>query len=369
MHIENLYLSNFKNYEEVNIDFSSTLNVLLGENGSGKTNILDAIYFLSLTKSAFNAIDNQSMRHGTAFYSIIGRFILDGQKYNVQNSLQTGKRKKLLINLNVVKAAEVVGQFPVVLIAPNDHQLIDEGGETRRRFFDSILSQLDPSYLAEIMEYSRALKSRNSLLRQFSETNRINHDLLDPYDKLLLRLGKRIESARARFCDKYLKQVSENYEFLTDGKENIALTYQSQFSEDDYESKYLNSLKKDLILQRTTCGIHRDDYIFSMNGYPIKKYGSQGQQKSFLIALKLAQFDTIKTSKGFKPIVLMDDIFDKLDDQRIKKLTEMITKKTFGQVFITDARAERTYHFLEKLDQEWLAIHVDCGTLHSKKIG
>jgi DNA replication and repair protein RecF len=365
MHLENLYLANFKNYSEAKIDFSKDINALVGDNGSGKTNLLDAIHFLSMTKSAFNPVDQLSIRHEELFYSIIGTFIRKGKKVVINNSLIQGKRKKMLIDRNPVnKATEIIGLFPTVLIAPNDHSLIMEGGETRRKFIDSIISQLDKSYLIDLVEYNQALKQRNRLLKQFSETGTLDRDLLEPYDRLILVLGKRICDVRVTFCEDFKGRIEKHYQFLSEGREAIDLTYQSTFVDKNYQAIFHRSLQKDIILQRTGVGIHKDDFVFEMDGYMLKKFGSQGQQKSFLIALKLAQFDAIKENKEFKPILLMDDIFDKLDDHRIQKLTEMIEHHEFGQVFITDARPERTFHFLEKLNIEWKAISVNNGTLN-----
>ena len=367
MYLENLYLANFKNYSEANIDFSKFINALVGENGSGKTNLLDAIHFLSMTKSAFNSVDNQSIKHDQASYSIKGRFIQKNKTFEVSNSLILGKRKKIQIDKNPIdKSSEVIGMFPIVLIAPIDHELINEGSEVRRRFFDSILSQLNRSYLIDLIDYNHALKQRNKLLKQFADSGRIDRDILEPYDRILLSLGKNISKVRTDFCENYLMKIIKHYTYLADGKEAINLKYQSKAIEKNFVEVFHASLQKDILLQRTNVGIHKDDYIFEMKGYPLKKFGSQGQQKSFLISLKLAQFDIIKEEKGFKPILLMDDIFDKLDDHRIQKLTEMIEHHEFGQVFITDARPERTNHFMEKLNIEWRIISVDNGILSTQ---
>lgn len=364
MHLENLYLANFKNYCEAKIGFSKEVNALVGDNGSGKTNLLDAIHFLSMTRSAFNAVDQQSIRHDELFYSIIGHFFKKDKKSIVNNTLTLGKRKKILVDNNpIAKATEIIGLFPTVLIAPSDHGLIMEGGETRRKFIDSIISQLNAPYLLDLLEYNQALKQRNRLLKQFSESGVTDRDLLEPYDRLILMLGKRICEMRAAFCRDYISRIEKHYNFLVEGKEQVGLKYESEFLEPNHVALFHKSLQKDIVLQRSNVGIHRDDFVFEMDGYMLKKFGSQGQQKSFLIALKLAQFDAIHENKGFKPILLLDDIFDKLDDHRIRKLTEMIEHHEFGQVFMTDARPERTFHFLEKLNIGWKAISVNNGTL------
>lgn len=362
MHLENLNLANFKNYTDANIDFSPDINALLGTNGSGKTNLLDAIHFLSMTKSAFNSTDNQCIQHNKAFYSIIGKFKFKDKHISVSNSLTSGKKKRIQVDSNPIdRATDFIGNFPIVLIAPSDQGLIMEGGESRRKYIDSIVAQLDKSYLLNVVDYNHALKQRNKLLKQFAESEKLDMDLLEPYDQLLITIGQKIYQRRRKFCETYLQKIKIHYQYLSKDQEEISLGYESDFLKENFKSEFKSSLKKDLVLQRTTMGIHKDDYLFEMDGYPIKKFGSQGQQKSFLIALKLAQFDILREEKGFKPILLMDDIFDKLDDLRILKLTEMIEHHEFGQVFITDARPERTYHFLDKLNVKWKAINVENG--------
>jgi len=364
MHLEKLYLANFKNYEKANVGFSTSINVLAGDNGSGKTNLLEAIHFLSVTKSAFGASEQQCIRHEQDFYSIIGEFYIGDKKSTVSNSFIAGKRKKIQIDENLVdRAADIIGMYPVVLMAPSDHELIMEGSEMRRKFMDSIMSQIDKNYLMQLLEYNQALKQRNQLIRQFSETGKVDRDLLDPYDSLLISIGLKLCAARAAFCERFLVKIARQYQYISGGKEKVHLQYQSDFQSETPQKVFKESINKDLALQRTTTGVHRDDYIFEIDGYSLKRFGSQGQQKSFLIALKLAHFDTIQEEKRFKPILLLDDIFDKLDDHRIGKLTEMIEHHDFGQVFITDARPERSQHFLKKLNIEWRMFMVNNGTL------
>jgi DNA replication and repair protein RecF len=230
-----------------------------------------------------------------------------------------------------------------------------------------MISQLNRPYLVNLMDYNHALKQRNRLLKHFAETGKTDKDQLEPYDHILLSLGKDIAKVRAGFCSGYLTKIIKHYAYLTDSREIIDLNYESKVNMANFESEFYASLQKDVLLQRTNLGIHKDDYSFEMDGYPLKKFGSQGQQKSFLIALKLAQFDIIKDEKGFKPILLMDDIFDKLDDHRIEKLTKMIEHHEFGQVFMTDARPERTSHFLEKLNIDRQVITVDNGKLSKRE--
>ncbi len=370
MHLESLELLNFKNYEEIKLQFSPEINCLVGSNGSGKTNMLDAIHYLSLTKSAFNAIDSQNIKHEADFMVIRGSFRSGDPKKGepeskdtstgqagkqakhetIQCSLQQGQRKIFRHNKKVYdKISEHIGRYPVVFIAPNDTDVIREGSETRRKFFDSILSQIDQQYLQWLLQYNHNLKQRNSLLKQFADRNSFDKDLLEPYNQHLLRLGTALLGARKNFLHEYLPFFLSHYHNLSEGKEEVSIRYESNLDVSKPEAVLQNSLRRDLILQRSNIGIHKDDYVFEIDGHPLKKFGSQGQQKSFVIALKLAQFDLIRQHKGFKPILLLDDIFDKLDDQRIAKLMELVSGHTFGQLFVTDARPERTERIFEQL--------------------
>lgn len=382
MHLESLELLNFKNYEEIKLQFSPEINCLVGSNGSGKTNMLDAIHYLSLTKSAFNAIDSQNIRHEADFMVIRGVFRSGGSRSGdsrsdesdspeaagstktetIQCSLQQGQRKILKHNKKVYdKISEHIGRYPVVLIAPNDTDVIREGSETRRKFFDSILSQLDQQYLQSLLQYNHNLKQRNSLLKQFADRNSFDKDLLEPYNQHLLRLGQTLLQARKNFLQEYLPYFLSHYQNLSEGKEAVGIRYESNLDVDKPAEALHKSLRRDLILQRSNIGIHKDDFIFDIEGHPLKKFGSQGQQKSFVIALKLAQFDLIRQHKGFKPILLLDDIFDKLDDHRIAKLMELVSGHTFGQLFVTDARPERTERIFEQLTNTEVMIFKIAG--------
>ena len=378
MHLESLELLNFKNYEEIKLNFSPDINCLVGNNGSGKTNMLDAIHYLSLTRSAFNTVDVQNIRHQENFMVIRGSFrssdsqngnSLDeepfhdapqkkGKSETIQCSLQLGQRKVVKHNKKAYdKIGEHIGRFPVVLIAPNDTDVIREGSETRRKFFDSILSQIDQQYLQWLMQYNHTLKQRNSLLKHFSETHTLDRDLLEPYNQQLLSLGKSLLQARKAFLQDYLPYFLGHYQNLSEGREEVRIAYESNLDVENPEKDLANSLRRDLALQRTNVGIHKDDYVFEIAGHPLKKFGSQGQQKSFVIALKLAQFDIIRQHKGFKPILLLDDIFDKLDDLRIAKLMELVSGHTFGQLFVTDARPERTERIFQQLPNTEVVIY------------
>lgn len=364
MLLKKVSLFAFKNYQEATLEFSDAINCFVGLNGGGKTNLLDSIHYLSLTKSAINNIDSQSIMHGARLATVNGTILLDDHKYQIICALQLGQKKLIKVNQSEYdKLSEHIGRFPVVLIAPNDTDIIRDSNEVRRKFFDSILSQLNPLYLKQLIQYNHYLKQRNSLLKQLATSQQTDHDLLAPYDHHLITLGRSIYQSRSAFNTTYLPILIDHYQNLSEGKETISLTYSSHLKSKLFEQDYKNSLQKDLILQRTNIGIHKDEYLFEIDERPIKKFGSQGQQKSFLIALKLAQFDIIKNEKGLKPLLLLDDIFDKLDDFRIQKLVEMVANDSFGQLFITDARPERSKEILKGIKSEIKFFHVENGVI------
>ena len=377
MHLEKLSLTNFKNYEDGRYTFGRQVNVIVGPNGSGKTNLLDAIYFLALSKSAFQSQDALSIQHDADYFIIDGVFEEhDDRTVQVTISLQRGQRKVLMADKKPYeRMSEHIGRFPVVLIAPNDTDLVREHSEDRRHFFDGVLAQLDPDYLRDFLMYQQVLKQRNSLLKLFAERNQVDNDLLDTYDEPLLELGRKIHDRRKQFITEYIPDFRAHYAYLSGARETVSIVYESEVSDPDFASEFRHFRRRDTVLQRTTMGIHKDDYNFMISGggtrpiqsddaqadepVPLKKFGSQGQQKTFVIALKLAQFDQLEARKGVKPILLLDDIFDKLDDRRIGKLIQQMdegasssgpsARYRFGQLFITDARPERTRELLKNV--------------------
>lgn len=359
MFLSNIHLLNFKNHEELSLTFSPTINCFVGNNGSGKTNLLDAIHYLALTKSAFSPTDAQCIRHGADFFMVEGKFKENspsepgGNAFLITCSLKIGQRKVVMHDKKAYeRLSEHIGRFPVVLISPDDTDLVRDASELRRRFFDSMLSQLDARYLADLMHYNFVMKQRNSLLRQFYERNYFDKDLLETYDNQLLPIGQTLHRQRKDFMAMYVPVFRKYYLFLSGSRETVDLVYESELFEPGFEYDFSFATKRDLQLQRTTKGIHKDDFVFEIDGYALKKFGSQGQQKSFVIALKLAQFEVLQREKNTKPLLLLDDIFDKLDDLRISKLIELITDNTFGQLFITDARPERTRKIFEEISAE-----------------
>ena len=353
MWLEKIGLLNYKNYEEIAIDFSEHINCFLGENGSGKTNLLDAIYYLAFTKSAFSSVESQNMRHESSFFLVKGTFCKQAEQHDIQFSLRRGQKKDARNSRTVYeKLSEHIGLFPAVLISPDDTDLIRERSEYRRRFFDSILAQINQDYLDQLIRYNHVLRQRNSLLKQFAERRTYEGDLLDSYSDQLLVLGHRIHQARQAFVAQFVPLFEKHYHYLSNDKETVSIQYESHFASENFRDNFYQAYQRDLALQRTTQGIHRDDFVFEIAQYPVKKYGSQGQQKSFVIALKLAQFEIIYQESGVKPLLLLDDIFDKLDDHRIAQLTKLVVAQTFGQLFVTDARPERTYQLFEDVAVE-----------------
>lgn len=369
MWLEKIGLLNYKNYPEVAIQFSEHINCFVGENGSGKTNLLDAIYYLAFTKSAFSSTEQQNMRHGASLFLVKGTFCKHERQYQVQFSLQTGQKKDARNSrVPYEKLSEHIGLFPAVLISPDDTDLIRERSENRRRFFDSIISQINHAYLDDLIRYNHLLQQRNRLLKQFAERRTYDSDLLDSYSEPLLTLGKTIYEARRAFITQFIPLFEKHYRYLSNDQEPVAIHYESHFAQPAWQENFYRAQQRDLMLQRTTQGTHRDDFRFEIGGYPVKKYGSQGQQKSFVIALKLAQFEIIHQETGVKPLLLLDDIFDKLDDHRIAQLTRLVVDQTFGQLFVTDARPERTRQMFAAIESEKKFFTIQRGEVVEEKM-
>lgn len=353
MFLQKLTLTNFKNQIDITCDFSENCNLILGENGSGKTTLIDAIYFLSLTKSSISNQEALCINHEMEYFSIRGNFVKNGKTDEVICSLQRGQRKAILIDKKAIeRIADHIGNYPVVLIAPHDTDIVRDSSEARRKFFDGVISQIDYDYLQDLLLHNRLLLQRNSLLKQFAERKYFDQPLLDVYSEPLLQKAKKINLIRAKFMRNYLPIFQKHYAQLSENREKVTIFYESEVGSDGFLDDFRQNYKQDIAAHRTTKGVHKDDFIFEINDFTLRKYGSQGQQKAFAMALKLAQFEINTIEKGIKPILLMDDIFDKLDDRRIQMLLNMIENKVFGQVFITDARPERSRKLLENISGE-----------------
>lgn len=351
MLLKTLKLQHFKNYTEEDIQFSKGINCILGKNGMGKTNLLDAIHYLSMTKSAMSGTDSQNVEYQQNFFSINGEFGLSKKKLKVNTYFEAGKKKLMKVDgKEPEKISEHIGKIPSVLTTPDDTEIIKEGSEVRRKLFDGVIAQFDAQYLSDLIDLNRILKQRNSFLKQNEGRRTIDMTLLSIYDEKLLPLNKRISLTRVAFLEIFESYFAANYSMIFEGDESPNVSYKSDCLKDDFEDNFRKSFEKDLILQRTTMGCHKDDYAFQLNGRPIKKFGSQGQQKSFIIALKLALYDFLKDKKGFSPVLLLDDLFDKLDDERIGHLVTLLSDSDrFPQLFITDAREERSREFFKEV--------------------
>jgi DNA replication and repair protein RecF len=342
MYLQQLSVINFKNYAEAGLIFSDGVNVFTGNNGAGKTNLLDAIHYLSLCKSYFNPIDGQQIKHGADFFIITGNFNKNGSIEAIACSVKRNQKKQFKRNKkDYQRLADHIGLFPLVMVSPYDISIIIEGSEERRKFIDNVISQTDNRYLDELISYNKVLINRNVLLKQIADTGRYDPNLMEVYDEQLTASGNKIFEKRKAFMESFAGIFDTHYRYLSDNAEQVELSYESQLMTGDFASLLKKNMEKDRVLERTSAGVHKDDLLFTIHGLPMKKFGSQGQQKSFLIALKLAQYSFLYRQKGFKPILLLDDIFDKLDEQRVTKLMHMISNHDFGQVFITDTSVNR----------------------------
>ena len=337
MFLSKISLLNFKNHPEKQLQFTTKLNCFIGNNGVGKTNLLDAIYYLCLTKSYFNNTDQQNILFGQEYLRLTGDFVKRDEMHYLVYKLSGVRKKELTISdAPVNKLSDHIGNYPAIIITPDDSQLILGNSEERRRFIDSTISQVHRQYLLWLMQYNKLLTQRNAALKRMNETGRVDQTLIETYDKQLAPLGTAIYEARKVAIEKLTPLFDSFYKTISLEREHASLQYVTQLNEAPFEELLDNGFNRDLVLQRTDSGVHKDDIDFFIGTNKMKKFGSQGQQKSFIIAIKLAQYHFIKNAKGFQPLLLIDDIFDKLDNDRSQRLVEMISGPDFGQVFITD---------------------------------
>jgi DNA replication and repair protein RecF len=326
----------------------------VGKNGIGKTNILDAVYHLANGKSYFNPLAVQNIKHDEDFFVVDGEFEKNERSEQILCSLKKGQKKILKRNGKIYeKFSDHIGFIPLVIISPADRDLIIEGSETRRKFVDSVISQLDNSYLQQLIQYQKIISQRNALLKYFALNHIFENDTLSIYNEQLHSLGQAIFEKRKQFLNDFIPVFNQYHQDITGSAETVGLVYQSDLFENGTMALLEQNLQKDRALQYTSVGVHKDDLSFEIGSHPIKKFGSQGQQKSFLIALKLAQFDFVKKQSGEKPILLFDDIFDKLDEFRVGKIIEMVNNDEFGQLFISDTHPERTENIVKTTHQSY----------------
>lgn len=354
MYLKTLSLIHYKNFSEASFDFDPKVNCFVGRNGIGKTNVLDAIYHLSYGKSYFNPMSVQNVRRGADFFVIDGTYEKDGRNENIVCSLRKGQKKVLKRNgKDYEKFSEHIGFIPLVIISPADRDLITEGSEFRRKFVDSVISQLDPPYLRMLISYEKVVQQRNALLKYFALNRTHDQETLDIYNAQLDELGTPIFEKRKSFLEDFTPIFQQYHQTITGSADDVQLVYQSQLHDHSFPALLHDHFQRDKVLQYTSVGVHKDDLSFEIDHHPIKKFGSQGQQKSFLIALKLAQFEFIKKRSGQIPILLFDDIFDKLDEHRVGKIVEMVSRDDFGQLFISDTHADRTEDIVKSTHQSY----------------
>ena len=354
MFLKSLSLVNYKNFDSKNLDFDPTINCLVGKNGIGKTNILDAIYHLCFGKSYFNPVATQNIKHGTDFFMIDGEFQKNEREEKIVCSFKKGMKKVIKRNGKAYeKFSEHIGFLPLVIISPADRDLIVEGSDTRRKFIDGVISQSDKEYLHSLIKYNKILAQRNSLLKYFAANRTFDKDALAVYNDQLSSFGTEIFRKRSKFLESFIPIFQEQYANISKKEEGVLLAYQSKLFEHSLDELLESALEKDRALQYTSVGIHKDDLDFTIDGHPIKKFGSQGQQKSFLVALKLAQFHFIKTQAKTTPILLLDDIFDKLDENRVAQIVSLVDNDEFGQLFISDTHEDRTEKVVKNINQSY----------------
>ncbi len=364
MHLSQLKLIAFKNYEQAKLQLAPQLNAFTGLNGMGKTNLLEAIYYLCMCRSPMGLNDRHLSKHGSDFFRLEGHFVHQEEAHLVVAKVQPGRRKEFSKNGVVYPLlSEHIGFIPVVFSAPIDLELILEGSEIRRRFLNNSLSQIDPQYLNHLITYNKLLQQRNALLKQFAENRTFNSGLLAIYSHQMLVPAQYIFEARTQYIASISPHVEALVNTLSSQGEQVEIIYKSQLDEQRLDQLFEASLEKDRILQRTTHGIHKDDLAFLLNGHPVKRFGSQGQAKSLTLALKLAQFERIRTATGKKPLLLLDDIFDRLDAKRVEALLAILAGASFGQVFITDTQSERIEPILQNKFVDYRKFSVQEGAV------
>lgn len=379
--LSKISLTQFKNYQFSSFDFTERIIGICGLNGKGKTNLLDAVYYCCFTKSYFTKLDGLNMQFGSdgfrieAAPSITSLVPLSGNPSgggNLENLSEdqkktaeivcifrgAGKKEVLINGVAYTKLSEHIGKFPAVMIAPDDIGLITDGSEERRRFMDTVLSQMDAQYLQQLMHYNKVLLQRNSLLKRFAEQGKTDWPLLEVLDEQLIAPGNFIFSKRKAFAEALIPLVQKFYHQIADNSEEITLQYDSRLHDSSFYDLLNTFRQKDFMLQRSNAGIHKDDIVFQLNGQVFKTTASQGQRKSLLFALKLAEFELLKANKGFAPLLLLDDVFEKLDDNRMQQLLHWVCNQNSGQVFITDTHKERLQEAFEKLNTAYQIIEL-----------
>lgn len=355
MYLRSIKLAQFKNYEQRSLELSPRLNCFVGLNGTGKTNLLDAVHLLCLTRSHRNLPDKNLILHGEGFFRVEGVFEHDGERSHVAVKFANGQRKEIERNGSPYpRLIDYVGRFPVVMIAPDDIALVQDGSEERRRFLDATLSQISSEYLQNLLTYNALLKQRNALLKMFAEQRRFDPMLLEAVDQQMPEPAAVISEKRREFSNAFGPVFQEMYAAIAGDGEQVAFALEPGSDSDDFAATLRANIERDRLLERTSAGPHRDDLSLTLHGHPVKKFASQGQLKSFLLALRLAQYDVLRQEKGVSPLLLLDDIFDKLDEQRVRQLIALLIQRNFGQIFITDTQRSRMEAVVSSFAGEYL---------------
>lgn len=364
MYLRELNILNYKNIEETTLSFSPKINCFIGHNGMGKTNVLDAIYFLSFCKSAFQTLDSQCIRHEADFAMLQGKYAPD-EEMEITVGLKRGQKKQFRKGKKEYKRLiEHIGLIPLVMVSPKDNELIVEGSDERRRFMDIFISQQDKVYLQHLTNYNSLLKQRNALLKQYAETEPADWTIFEILEQQMVPLADYIYRQREAFIESFIPLFQQLYDYIADSREQVRLCYRSQLQERDLTESFVRTRQRDLILGWTSQGIHKDDLEMYLGEYPLKQVGSQGQQKTYLIALKLAQAALLETNtEADKPILLLDDIFDKLDAQRVEKIVELVNSDRFGQIFITDTDRQHLVEILRTHQDNSRIFNVEDGKI------
>jgi DNA replication and repair protein RecF len=359
MRIDSLSILNYKNIREAELTFSPKINCFIGDNGMGKTNILDALYFLSFCKSFSNAIDSQNIEHEADFFMLNGRYTVNETVEEIYCGMKRKQKKQFKRNKKEYeRLSGHIGLLPLVIISPDDAMLISEGSDERRKFVDGVISQFNHSYLQQLLQYNNALRQRNALLKV---EQKIDVSLFEIWEEQMVLYGTYIFEQRKAFFAEFVPIFRDIYHRISGGHEAIDLLYQSQYENADIKECMVQTRERDLMLGYSTQGIHKDELEMHLDGFPIKRVGSQGQNKTYLVALKLAQHFFLQRAHKFPPILLLDDIFDKLDSKRVERILQLVSGENFGQIFITDTNREHLDSILSELDKDTRIFTVANG--------
>lgn len=364
MYVKSLHILNYRNIGQTDIELSSGINCFVGQNGAGKTNLLDTIYYMSFCKSFFSTPDSQNIRHDEPFFVLQAIYERKGLEEQICCGVKRGCKKQFKRNKkDYQRLSEHIGLLPLVIIAPFDELLIAEGSEERRKYADSVISQCDKVYLDNLLKYNRLLQQRNTLLKQMQEQEQPDMSLLDVFDIQMAQLGTVISQRRAQFVEWLQPVLTEYYRSISSGREVVSMNYVTGLQRYDLYNGLVEARPRDLVLGYTSRGVHKDDIEFSLGEYPIRRVGSQGQRKSFVIALKLAQFQYLTEYNGIKPILLLDDVFDKLDSVRGDNLISLVASEQFDQIFVTDTNRDRLRAILEQSKKDYKIFNVSEGNV------